>query len=59
MPKFAVLNEELVDNLIVADTKEIAEQVTGFTCIEADDIPGLSPGVTKYINGEFVNPEQE
>jgi hypothetical protein len=58
MSKFAVLNGEVVDNLIVADTKEVAEQITGSTCVEADDVPGILIGVTKYVNGEFVNPEQ-
>jgi hypothetical protein len=34
MANFAVMNGNLVLNVIVADTKEIAEQVTGVNCIE-------------------------
>jgi hypothetical protein len=31
---YAVIQGNTVSNIIVADTKEIAEQVTGLTCIE-------------------------
>lgn len=34
MAKFAVLNGNTVVNFIVADSKEIAEQVTKSVCIE-------------------------
>lgn len=34
MAKFAIVQNNLVTNIIVADTKEIAEQVTNATCIE-------------------------
>jgi len=34
MAKFAVLDEENVLNTIVADSKAIAEEVTGKTCVE-------------------------
>jgi hypothetical protein len=34
--KFAVLNNDKVINVIVADDKETAETVTGFTCIESN-----------------------
>ena len=37
MAKFAVINNEIVTNVIIADTKEIAEQVTGLTCVEYTD----------------------
>jgi hypothetical protein len=38
MPNFAVLNEvNGVLNVIVADTLEIAEDVTGKTCVPCDD----------------------
>ena len=36
MPNYAVINNEIVENVIVADTLEIAEQVTGKECIECD-----------------------
>lgn len=31
---FAVISESMVTNIIVADSKEIAEAVTGKTCVE-------------------------
>ena len=37
MATFAVMNSNIVENIIVADTKEIAEQVVGNECIEYTD----------------------
>jgi len=34
MATFAVIENNTVTNIIVADTKQIAEEVTGMTCIE-------------------------
>lgn len=34
MAKFAVIFNDIVGNVIEADTKEIAEQATGQTCVE-------------------------
>jgi hypothetical protein len=34
MPKYIVLNNNIVENTILADSLEIAETVTGKTCIE-------------------------
>lgn len=34
MSNFAVINGGKVSNIIVADTKEIAEEVTGQLCVE-------------------------
>jgi hypothetical protein len=34
---FAVITGNQVTNIIVADSKEIAEEVTGFTCVEYTD----------------------
>jgi hypothetical protein len=34
MANYAVIKDGIVNNVIVADTKEIAETVTGLTCIE-------------------------
>lgn len=36
MPNFAVINNNKVINIIVADTKEIAEEATKYICIESD-----------------------
>lgn len=37
MATFAVINSGKVSNIIVADTKEIAEEVTGQLCVEYVD----------------------
>ena len=34
MANYAVIENNIVVNVIVADTKEIAEEVTGLTCAE-------------------------
>lgn len=34
---YAVINNGIVTNVIIADTKEIAEEVTGLTCIDVSD----------------------
>jgi hypothetical protein len=36
MLNFAVIKDGKVDNIIVADSAEIAEQVTGYTCVPDD-----------------------
>ena len=55
MAKFAVIQDDIVNNIIIAESKEIAEQVTGKTCIEYDteqvDIGNL------YIDGAFIKKE--
>lgn len=35
MANYAVIENSKVTNIIVADTKEIAEEVTGLTCVES------------------------
>ena len=35
MANYAVIENNKVANIIVADTKEIAEEVTGLTCVES------------------------
>jgi hypothetical protein len=52
MKKFAVLNGENVVNTIVADSKAIAEEVTGLTCVEYT-VEKAECGGT-YINGIFT-----
>jgi len=44
MTYFAVLNNNNVTNLIVADTLETAELVTGLTCVEYVTPPNLEIG---------------
>lgn len=58
MATFAVLNENTVSNIIVADTKEIAEAVTGLPCAEYTE---SNPAAIGYLfDGEkFVEPVVE
>lgn len=60
MATFAVVENNLVTNVIVADTVEIAEEVTGKTCIEYDDENPAGIGWT-YDGEKFIAPilEQE
>ena len=57
MPNFAVIENELVINVILADTKDIAEEITGLTCIEfnLENNPAYIGG--KYQNGIFSHPD--
>lgn len=52
MSNFAVLDGELVINVVIADSKEIAEEVTGMTCVEFTT-ENAEPGGT-YSNGVFI-----
>jgi hypothetical protein len=55
MPNFAVIENNVVINVILADTLEDAEQATGFTCIEYTDASPI--GIGWIFNGErFDNP---
>ena len=55
MPNFAVLNEESVINIIVADSKEIAEELMGKSCVEATSIKAQVGGT--YSNENFILPK--
>jgi len=57
MATFAVINSDIVENIIVADTKEIAEQVTGKECIEYTDSNPANIGWT-YADGVFTAPAE-
>jgi len=50
MANFAVIKDDLVTNIIVADTKEIAELVTGLTCVEYTE--NNPAGIGYAYNGE-------
>lgn len=54
MPNFAVIKNNIVNNIIVADSLEIAENVTGLQCVEYDTM--LVNIGDQYIDGEFVKP---
>jgi hypothetical protein len=56
MANYAVIKDGIVDNVIVADTKEIAETVTGLACVEIEHVPG-APGIGWSYDGvEFTAP---
>jgi hypothetical protein len=58
MANYAVIQNNIVVNVIVADTKEIAEEATGLTCVEyTSENPA---GIGWTYNGEnFIAPVVE
>ena len=58
MANFAEIKDGVVTNVIVADTKEIAEQVTGLTCVEYTEENPAGIGWT-YDGANFVAPVVE
>lgn len=55
MTVFAVLQNTQITNVIVADTQEIAEMVTGFDCVEIPE--GLHAGIGwVYKDNKFIAP---
>lgn len=55
---YAVIEDNKVINIIVADSKEIAEQVTNLTCVEyTSDNPAVIGGT--YDGSTFTNPVTE
>jgi hypothetical protein len=55
MANYAVINNEKVINVILADSKEIAEEVTGLTCIEYTEENPAGIGWT-YDGTDFTAP---
>ena len=55
MATFAVINNGIVENCIVADSLDIAQEVTGLTCVEYTNENAPSIGYL-YDNGIFTNP---
>jgi len=54
MANFAVVRDNIVVNVIVADTLEDANQATGLTCVEyTDEFPA---GIGWIFDGEVFNP---
>lgn len=56
MANYAVIKDGIVNNVIVADSKEIAEQVTGLTCIEYENVPGAPVIGWTYDGTSFSAP---
>jgi len=55
MKTFAVLENNLVTNKIIADSKELAETLTGFSCVELQSSLDCSIGAS-YANNKFIEP---
>lgn len=56
MANYAVIENNIVTNVIVADSKEIAEEVIGLTCVEYTDKNPAGIGWT-YNGSTFTAPE--
>jgi len=55
MPNFAVVDSNYVSNVIVADSQEVAEAISGRQCI---DITGIEVGIGDSWNGtQFIKKE--
>lgn len=53
MANYAVIENDKVVNVIIADSKEIAETITGKVCV---DITETTAGIDwDYIDGSFVD----
>ena len=55
MATFAVINDEVVENCIVADSLAIAEEVSAKTCVEYTSENPAGIGFT-YADGIFTDP---
>jgi hypothetical protein len=55
MANFAVIEDGVVVNIIIAESKAIAEEHTGLTCIEYEDSKPATIGWT-YDGKKLTNP---
>lgn len=55
MALFAIINNDRVSNVIIADTKEIAELVSGSTAVEYQPNDYVFIGM-EYKDGQFIVP---
>jgi hypothetical protein len=58
MANYAVVQNDKVVNVIIADSKEIAEEVTGLLCVEYTDESPAGIGWT-YNGSTFEEPVTE
>ena len=56
MANFAVIQDDIVINIIDAPSKEIAEEATRLTCIEYTNESPVRIGWT-YDGTQFINPQ--
>ena len=57
MANFAVIEEGVVTNVILADTLEVAQEVTGKTCVEYTEDSPAGIGWT-YDGTKFIAPTE-
>jgi hypothetical protein len=57
MPIFVVMNNNIVSNRIVADTLELAEEMTNAACVEVSKSLEINNGYF-YDGTDFVSPEE-
>jgi hypothetical protein len=55
MKIFAVIENNLVTNKIIAESKELAETLTGFSCVELQSSLDCNIGYS-YANNKFIEP---
>jgi hypothetical protein len=53
MTIFAVIQDDLVVNNIIAESKEIAETLTGSLCVQIENVLVAEIG-SSYLNNEFI-----
>ena len=58
MANYAVMKNNKVSNVIVADTKEVAEEITSSVCIEYTEVNPAGIGWT-YNGSTFEQPVEE
>jgi hypothetical protein len=55
MANFAIVVDGVVENCIIADSIEIAQEITGKLCVGYEQTDSVSVGFT-YSDGVFTNP---
>lgn len=54
MPNYAIIDNNIVTNVIVADTKELAEELTGLQVLETNGEPWIN---WVYIDTQWMPPK--
>lgn len=53
MPNFAIHDQKVVSNVIVCESQELAEKITGLYALETDGQPWID---WTYVDGVWVPP---
>lgn len=56
MPNYAIVKNDEIINVIVAENEAIAEQVTGLDCFEVQIEPGQPAIGWKLVDGVWIDP---